>query len=226
VPGFGFTNRTVWDRYGVHAPIWGSVWDTTLASCDAGAAGAAGGRTATGRLSLARTCQPRLEPEIVFGLRCMPARGADLAQLVDAIEWLAPGFEVVQSHCPGWKFNAAQTVADSGLHARLLVGTRLRLADVAPDAATLAARLADAQVSLVRAGTEVERGLGANVLDSPLHALAYFVEELRRCPGAPDLGPGDVITTGTWTDAWPVQPGQTWAAHFSPPFGSIAVVFD
>ena len=25
----GFTNRGIWDRYGVHAPIWGPVWDTT-----------------------------------------------------------------------------------------------------------------------------------------------------------------------------------------------------
>ena len=25
----GFTNRGIWDRYGVHAPIWGPVWDST-----------------------------------------------------------------------------------------------------------------------------------------------------------------------------------------------------
>lgn len=26
----GFTNRTIWQRYGVFAPIWGTVWDTTV----------------------------------------------------------------------------------------------------------------------------------------------------------------------------------------------------
>ncbi len=26
----GFTNRTIWDEYGVHAPIWGYVYDRTL----------------------------------------------------------------------------------------------------------------------------------------------------------------------------------------------------
>ncbi len=25
----GFTNRGIWQRYGVFAPIWGPVWDTT-----------------------------------------------------------------------------------------------------------------------------------------------------------------------------------------------------
>ena len=35
--------------------------------------------------------------------------------------------------------------------------------------------------------------------------------------GAPDLRPGDVVTTGTWTDAWPVTPGETWTAQFDAP---------
>jgi 2-oxo-3-hexenedioate decarboxylase len=26
----GFTNRTIWDEYGVHAPIWSYVYDTTV----------------------------------------------------------------------------------------------------------------------------------------------------------------------------------------------------
>src|SRR5213076_1717815 len=44
----GFTNRTIWQRYGVYAPIWGTVWDTTLTHCD--------GR---GGIDLTATCQPR-----------------------------------------------------------------------------------------------------------------------------------------------------------------------
>ena len=30
----GFTNRTIWPRYGVYAPIWGTVWNTTLSFCE------------------------------------------------------------------------------------------------------------------------------------------------------------------------------------------------
>jgi len=30
----GFTNRTIWERYDVFAPIWGTVYDTTLRMCD------------------------------------------------------------------------------------------------------------------------------------------------------------------------------------------------
>ena len=30
----GFTNRSIWARYGVHAPIWGPVWDRTVAQIE------------------------------------------------------------------------------------------------------------------------------------------------------------------------------------------------
>jgi 2-oxo-3-hexenedioate decarboxylase len=31
----GFTNRTIWDEYGVHAPIWAPMYDSTVEGTDA-----------------------------------------------------------------------------------------------------------------------------------------------------------------------------------------------
>ena len=210
----GFTNRGIWPLYNVFAPIWGTVWDTTLSFCEG-----------QGELSLARTCQPRLEPEVVFSLRCEPPPGCGFSELFESIEWLAPGFEIVQSHQADWKFKAADTVADSGLHARLLVGRKLAVRDAAADAASLERKLATAAVTLTQQGEAIDQGRGANVLDGPLHALLHFVEELRACPGAPALRAGDLITTGTWTDAWPVAPGQVWTARFDAPLSALEVRF-
>ena len=208
----GFTNRTLWPLYQVFAPIWGTVWAGGLVFCEG-----------EGHLDLTATCQPRIEPEIVFGLRATPAADATLAQLFDAIEWLAPGFEVVQSHCPQWKFLASDTVADSGLHARLLVGPRVPVRALAQDAQSLHTLLSSAQVSLHKNGEPVAQGVGANVLDSPLLALRHFLQALRSCPGATDLQAGDVVTTGTWTDAFAIEPGQAWSAQFSAPLPSLKV---
>ena len=210
----GFTNRTIWSRYRVFAPIWGTVWDTTLATCDD-----------AGELDLTGTCQPRIEPEIVFGIAGTPPPDATLEQLFASIAWLAPGFEIVQSHRPDWKFTAADTVADGGLHARLLVGRPTPVATFASSGAALDDRLATTTLRLYRGDMQVDAGLGANVLDGPLHALHHFVRELAACPGAPQLQRGDVVTTGTWTDAWPVVAGETWRSEFDPPFGSLRVVF-
>lgn len=210
----GFTNRTIWPRYNVFAPIWGSVWDSTLTLCEG-----------EGNVSLALTCQPRLEPEVVFGLKATPAPDATLDDLFAAIEWVAPGFEVVQSHLPDWKFVPADTVADGGLHARLLVGSRTPVRDLAGDANALDILLSQAQVNLLKNGEVVEEGQGSNVLDSPLRALLHFTQTLRACPGAPDLQAGDVVTTGTWTDAWPVAPGEDWSARFTAPLSGLSVRF-
>ncbi len=208
----GFTNRTIWPRYNVFAPIWGSVWDSTVTLSEG-----------EGEVSLAHTCQPRLEPEVVFGMKATPAANATLEDLFRAIDWIAPGFEVVQSHLPDWKFEAADTVADGGLHAHLLVGRHLPLRDLADTATTLDKLLASARVSLEKNGQTVEEGQGSSVLDSPLRALLHFAQTLRACPGAPDLQAGDVITTGTWTDAWPVRPGEQWTARFSASLGDLSL---
>jgi len=210
----GFTNRTIWPRYGVFVPIWGSMWQTTVDTCDG-----------AGTVSLARLCQPRIEPEAVFGFKATPRTGASLEDLFDALDWVAPGFEIVQSHRPDWKFTAPQTVADGGLHGRLLVGRKRSIADLAPDADRLHRMLAAARVRLLKGGSLVEEGAGAHVLDSPLHALLHFLVELRSCPGATDLAAGDIVTTGTWTDAWPVQAGETWTARFDSALPSLEVRF-
>ncbi|MCF8211861.1 MAG: hydratase, partial [Rhodoferax sp.] len=159
----GFTNRNIWQRYGVFGPIWGTVYSSTLSFCEG-----------EGTIALKCTSQPRLEPEAVFGIRTTPPPDASLGDLFDALEWVAPGFEIVQSHLQDWKFKAADTVADGGLHARLLVGTKVPVRDIASNATQLNDTLAAARVNLMQGEKTLESGFGVNVLDGPLLALQYF----------------------------------------------------
>ena len=210
----GFTNRSIWPRYNVHGPIWGTVYNTTLSFCDE-----------LGTLRLEGISQPRIEPEVVFALRTTPPAGASLFDLFNCLDWVAPGFEIVQSHHSNWKFAAAHAVADGSLHARLLVGTKVPVRGVAATALALCAALATASVRLSQDARVVDSGAGAAVLDDPLQALLHFVHEIELCPGAPGLQAGDVITTGTLTDAWPVKAGQTWAADFDAVLPRLEVAF-
>ncbi len=209
----GFTNRTIWQRYQVFGPIWGTVWDTTLVRADT-----------EGTVELRPTCQPRLEPEVAFCFARTPPPDPSLEDLYDSLDWLAPSFEIVQSHRACWKFTAADTIADGGLHARLLVGTPLPVAAFAPGGEALDARLASMRVRLFRDDTPIDDGVGSDVLDGPLHALQHFARELQRCPGGPSLAAGDIVTTGTWTDAWPVEPGQRWRSVFDEGLASLTIV--
>ena len=200
----GFTNRKIWDLYKVYAPMWGTVWDTTVVH----------GSESQASISLKHICQPRIEPEIVFGFKTTPKPDASLQELYESLDWLAPGFEIVQSHMADWKFTAAETVADSGLHAKLGIGEKIRISSISKNADDLIQQLSSATAKLFKGDQLVEEGVGSNVLDSPLQALNYFVKELRACPGSTDIQPGDVVTTGTWTDAWPLSPGESWRVQF------------
>lgn len=208
----GFTNRSIWERYQVFEPIWGTVWNTTFSLADDAGESA---------VDISQLSQPRLEPELVFGMRKTPPAELTLQSLYESIDWMASGFEVVQSHAENWKFKVADTITDSGLHAKLVVGKAVKVADVANDGQALHSLLAGMSLELLQAGQTVEKGAAANVLDSPLMALLHFMKALRNCPGAPDVQPGDVITTGTWTDAWPLQSGQVWESRYESPLTGL-----
>lgn len=195
----GFTNRTIWDRYGVHAPIWGPVWDSTLELLPDGVTEAS--------LSLVPYAEPRLEPEIVFGLAKTPTPGMDGAALAACIEWVAHGFEIVHTHCAGWRFAAADTVADFALHGRLIIGPRVPMRAFGDDPGAAFERLT---VDLFDGDRRVETGRGANVLGGPLTALSAWVDAMAAQTPHWTIEPGHVVTTGTLTDAQPLVPGQTW----------------
>jgi 2-oxo-3-hexenedioate decarboxylase len=66
---------------------------------------------------------------------------------------------------------------------------------------------------LKKGAAVVDRGRGEIVLGSPLAALGHLVELLAKQPEAPPLGAGEIISTGTLTDAHPVGPGETWSTE-------------
>ncbi len=198
----GFTNRTIWPRYGVYQPMWAHVWSETVTHAPEGRA----------TLSLAHTTEPRLEPEVVFGLRGRVPAVDDAREVLRAVAWIAPGFEIVQSQFPEWKFAAPDCTAAFGLHRALVVGPPTPVTDANRDA--LAAALPRCEVTLREGARVVDRGVGANVLDSPALALAHLARVLAGQPAAAPLAAGEFVTTGTVTDAWPVAPGQAWSSDY------------
>ena len=187
----GFTNRTLWERYGVHEPMWGMVYDRTLIRAQDGHA----------RVPLGGLAQPRIEPEISFKLKDAP-RSSQPQELLRCIEWMAHSVEIVQCHHPDWKVTIADCTADNGLHGRLVIGAPVALQD--PE------KLPLVEARLFKGDRLVDRGVGANVLGSPLLALGYLVELLNKQPQSAPLAAGEIVTTGVLTDAHPVAPGEEW----------------
>ena len=78
----------------------------------------------------------------------------------------------------------------------------------------LASKLPALKVTLRKGDQVIDRGVGSNVLDSPLLALAHLVEVLGAQTDFPQLAAGEIVSTGTLTDAAPVAPGETWSTQF------------
>lgn len=192
----GFTNRAGWPALGVSAPIWAQLRDSSVAHFVGG----------HGSCSLALFPEPKIEPEIVVHFRAAPPPGGGIDDMLAAIDWVAQGFEIVQTHYPGWRGRAADTLADSSHHAALLVGEPQPVERLGSG---LARRLADFSVSLYGDGKLRETATGGRVLGSALHALTQLAALLHE-QGAPPLQPGELVTTGTITAGYAVAPGERW----------------
>jgi 2-keto-4-pentenoate hydratase len=195
----GFTNRTIWDEYGVHAPIWGPMYDSTFAEV---------GAAAPFDWSLGGLAQPRIEPEILFRFARAPQPGMDEIALLSTVDAIAHGVEVVQSLFPDWRFAAADCVAAFALHGAYRCGPFVPVSSRGADA--WRADLERFTIVLERDGVVVDRGAAANVLGGPLSALRRFVSQFDPAPFGRGIEAGDVVTTGTVTRAFPVRAGETW----------------
>jgi 2-oxo-3-hexenedioate decarboxylase len=198
----GFTNRTLWPRYGVFVPMWAHTWTHTVHH-------ARDGQTT---LALDGFVQPRIEPEVVFGLRGPVPITDDAEEILRHVEWIAAGFEIVQSHYPDWKFRAPDCTAAFGLHGALIVGTPVPINEA--NRAALAVALPSFALTLRNGDAIVDRGIGGNVLDSPALALSHIARVLAGQPKFPPLAAREIVTTGTVTDAWPVARGENWSSVF------------
>ncbi|WP_197034976.1 2-keto-4-pentenoate hydratase [Herbaspirillum sp. RV1423] len=207
----GFTVHKTWDKYGVtddvRIPIWAPIYDTTVRYADDN----------HGTQSLTGAQQPRIEPEIVFKLGRTPSPDATMDELAECIEWMAHGFEIVACPFANWEFTVADAIAAFGLHGTLIIGEPHVLSSATRH--NLAQILAGASVSLSSStdsnGTLRAAGFCNDEADSPLHALWHLHQLLKKQPQFSPLTAGEIITTGTWTDAYPIEAGQTWITAFS-----------
>ena len=190
----GFTNHEVWGKRGFK-PMWGYVYDTTSRSLTNG----------EDTLSLEGFAEPRIEPEIVLSVKVEPKAAMSDADLLASIEWVAQGFEIVQSRFVDWRFTDAAAIASYGLHGFLLIGKSHPITA----AHDWLSSLRSVRVDLIRDGMLTDRGHARNVLGGPLSALRCLLEILEADPLNPPVKAGEVITTGTLTGVPPIKAGES-----------------
>jgi len=210
----GFTNTNMWPIYGVCEPVWAFMYDRTVTQLT----------EAQAECLIGEFSEPKIEPEIVLHFCSTPPVGATPRDIIECIDWIALGFEVVQSHFPGWKFHAADTIADRGLHAELFIGERVGVNQLGSE---IIKDLESFEIALSCYSKLCELGRGSNVLGSPLLAVVHLISVLSNQDLDMSIQAGEIVTTGTLTSAFTINPGQVWSASVTGiPLPELSIKFE
>lgn len=198
----GLTSKAMQEMLGVDAPDYGHIFDDMLFAED-------------DLIPVNRFMQPRIEAELAFVLGedlCGP--GVTLADVLTATAGVMPSFELLDSRITDWKIKIQDTIADNGSSAGLVLGARL--------CPVSAYNLKYIGLVLERNGRIIDTAAGAAVLGHPANAIVWLANTLGA-HGIP-LKRGEILLAGSFTKAYPVEPGDAFTAHFGD-MGSVKVAF-
>lgn len=171
----GVTSKAVQDMLGVRQPDFGFLTDRMLVEGDIDVA-------ARGLI------QPRTEAEIAFFLRdCLKGPGVTAEQVIEATEWIAPCFEIVDSRIENWNISIIDTVADNASCGVYLIGDAL--------ADPRHFHLPDLHITVTKNGEPLSEGYGRAVQGDPAQAVAWLANTLGAY--GVTLDAGDVILSGS-----------------------------
>lgn len=162
-----------------------------------------------------RFLQPRVEPEIAFVLaKPLIGPGVTVADAVDAVKFVLPALELIDSRIQDWNISIVDTVADNASSGGVVLGGK-------------PASLHDIDLRLTGCvlhcnGELIGTGAGAAVLDSPLNALVWLANTLG--PLGVRLEPGYVVLPGSMTASVPAGPGDKFVLTVAG-LGAVSATF-
>lgn len=172
----GVTSKVVQQMLNVHQPDFGFLTDTMHYPNGSNVS-----------LSKAKLIQPRAEGEIAFCLnQDLIGPGITAEQVLEATEWVAPCFEIVDSRIENWQISIVDTVADNASCGVFVISE----SRVDPRSIDLAA----AQMKVYHNGELSVEGLGSAVQGHPAEAVAWLANTLGEY-GIP-FKKGEIILSG------------------------------
>ena len=198
----GLTSKAMQDMFQVNEPDYGHLLDDMI--CVDGEA-----------ISLDEFIQPKLEFEIAFVLKKdLKGPGVTILDVIEATEYIAPAFEVIDSRIKDWQIRFEDTVADNGSSARAIIGgTPTLIEDV---------DLAKIGMAVYKNGEFLDSAAGAAVMGNPTRAVAWLANALGKYDIS--LYAGEIVLSGALTAAVPIEAGDTFTAEFAH-IGSVSASF-
>lgn len=199
----GVTSRPVQTMLNVYQPDFGYLTDAMLVP------------TGESVPISSQLIQPRAEAEIAFVMRSdLQGPGVTTAQVLSAVEFAMPCFEIVDSRIRDWKIRIEDTVADNASCGLVVLGAQA----IDPRSIDLGA----VGCVVEKNGEVISTGAGAAALGSPINSLVWLANTLGRF-GVP-LRAGEIVLSGSLVPLEPVSAGDVMRASIDR-IGSLTVRF-
>ncbi|MDQ0218021.1 2-keto-4-pentenoate hydratase [Peribacillus cavernae] len=198
----GLTSNVMQNMFDVNEPDYGHLLDEMLY---------VDGET----VPLDELIQPKLEFEIAFVLKKdLKGPGVTVLDVIEATDYIAPAFEVIDSRIKDWKICFEDTVADNGSSARAIIGGKpMRLEDV---------DLQHIGMVVYKNGEYLDSAAGAAVMGNPARAVAWLANALGKYDIS--LHAGEIVLSGALSAAVPIENGDTFTAEFAH-IGTVSATF-
>ena len=198
----GLTSKAMQDMLGVDRPDYGHIFDDMMFS-------------ETEAIDTSNYIAPRVEFEIAFILKeDIDGENVTLETVKDAIDYVIPAAELIDSRIKDWKIKFEDTVSDNGSSAGAVIGKKhVKLGNI---------DLPSVKMEVFKNGERLDEGYGSAVLGNPLEAVVWLARELAQYDIT--LKAGEVVLAGALTKAVDVSSGDQFKAMFDG-LGEVEISF-
>ena len=199
----GLTSKAMQEMLNVHTPDYGFVLDTMMYAEETG-------------VSVERFIQPRVEFEIAFIFKKqLIGPNITVKDVIDAIDYVVPAVEIIDSRIRNWEIKFEDTVADNGSSAGAILGKkRTKLSEIGDITAI--------EMFVYRNGEFLDQATSAAVLGNPLQAIVWLANEVSSY--GVKIEPGMFVLSGALSKAVPFNAGDSFEADFGI-LGKVSVTF-
>lgn len=186
----GLTNPAVQKRFNVNAPVWGMLYAPMLLKSGATVEAAFGAR-------------PLFEADMLVRVADTGINKARTpAEVLRHIDQVIPFIELpdLVVEAPGKLYGAAISAVNVGARFGVM-GTPIRVQRTQG----FSDQLRDFQAVVKGGGAELDRGKGSDVLEHPLNAVVWLVQDIAREGRA--LKKGDLVSLGSFSKLLPPKAG-------------------